>query len=478
MKMELGLGARLEQRMRLAPQIIQSMEILQLPLLALEERIEQELVENPALEMSVEQEKPKDAELDRPERTEEEKPTSAEEDFSRLDEFHEDYIDFGHYQAPARRDPSENDPKHDALQNTPSGPPSLHEHLMEQLRFLELDAWTRQMTEFLINNIDSDGRLEADLEELVASLEEQPPSGAPEKALKLVQSFDPAGVGARNLQECLLLQLDPDHPDYDLHKRLIENHLEDIENNRLPLIARELELDIEDVKRLIDYITHLDPAPGRLYDTEEVPYITPDVIVEIIDGRFEVYLNEPVRKNLRINPFYLKLQQKSGKNSEEFKFLRKRIDSAQWLISAIEQRRETLLRISRCIVELQQDFMEKGVNALRPMKMQEVADAIGVHVSTVSRAVNQKYMQTPWGVYPIKFFFSGGKRTADGENESYNSIKERIREIVDAEDKSKPLSDEDIVAKLVDSGLKVARRTVTKYRKQLNIPSSRKRKEY
>ena len=141
MKMELGLGARLEQRMRLAPQIIQSMEILQLPLLALEERIEQELVENPALEMSVEQEKPKDAELDRPERTEEEKPTSAEEDFSRLDEFHEDYIDFGHYQAPARRDPSENDPKHDALQNTPSGPPSLHEHLMEQLRFLELDAW-------------------------------------------------------------------------------------------------------------------------------------------------------------------------------------------------------------------------------------------------------------------------------------------------------------------------------------------------
>lgn len=477
MKMELGLGARLEQRMRLAPQIIQSIEILQLPLLALEERIEQELVENPALEMSIEQEKPKEEDQDRPERTEEEKPTSAEEDFSRLDEFHQDYLDFGHYQT-IKRDPSEADPKHDALQNTPSGPPSLREHLMEQLRFLELDTQTREMAEFLINNIDRDGRLEAGLDELVASLEEQPPREVAQKALEIVQSLDPAGVGARDLKECLLLQLDPEHPDHDLHKRLIENHLEDIENNRLPLIARELGLDIDDVKMLIEYITHLDPAPGRLYDTEEVPYITPDVIVEIIDGRFEIYLNEPVRKNLRVNPFYLRLQQKSGIDQEAYKFLRQRIDSAQWLISAIEQRRETLLKISRRIVELQKDFMEKGVNALKPMKMQEVADSTDVHVSTVSRAVNQKYMQTPWGVYPMKFFFSGGKRTAEGENESYNSIKERIREIVEAEDKSKPLSDEDIVAKLAEAGTKVARRTVTKYRKQLNIPSSRKRKEY
>ena len=479
MRMEMSLRPRLEQRLRLAPQIIQSIEILQLPLMALLERIELEQNENPALEAEPEAETP-DAtpEAERPARIEEEQQPNAEENFSRLSDLSEEFRDYFWQTSSRRGDSDDGDSKREAIQNTPSQPATLHDHLLEQMRFLEVSNRTRCIAENIIFNIDRDGRLGATLEEIGHAMDESAERAELEEALAVVQSLEPRGIGACDLQECLLLQLDESHPQHELHRALILRHLKDIEHNRLPRVAKKLGVDMETLKQAVAYVCSMDPAPGRLYDWGQVPYMMTDVIVEMNDGRYEVYLNEGMLPRLRISPTYRRMIRHAKTGTEEHAFLKKKIESARWLVDAIQQRKDTLLKISREIVREQQDFLEKGIPGLKPMKMQDVADATGVHVSTVSRAISQKNIQTQWGIFPIKFFFSGGMKTNDGEDETWNAVKSRMKEIVASEDKKNPLSDEGILQKLSGAGLQIARRTVTKYRKLLKISSSRQRKQY
>jgi len=476
-RMEIVQQPRLEQRLKMAPQIIQSIEILQLPLLALQERIEQEQLENPVLELeeatSTDGTAPADRHLTRAEQAE------VKDEFRRVVDISDDFQDYFWQASPrASRGDSDKDEKLEALQNAPGPQPSLRDYLLEQIRYFDLPPRQREICEAIINNLDRDGRLGHPLEEIAGSLDDPPSLEEAQAALRVVQSLDPPGVGARDLQECLLLQLDPHDPDYDLQKQIILHHLHDVEANRFPQIARATRRGLEEVKRAVAAVCMLHPAPGRLYDNEVVPTVIPDVHVELMDGRYEVRLDDKALPHLRISPEYRRLLQQAEQRSETRQYLQKKMESARWLIDSIQQRRRTILRVAREIVRAQQEFFDKGLASLRPLKMQEVADAIGMHVATVSRAIRHKYMQTPRGLFPMKFFFTGGTRSADGEMQTWDSVKQRIRQIIEQEDRRKPLSDEEIVQALSREGISIARRTVTKYRKALRIPTSRQRKEY
>ena len=475
-RMEISMQPRLEQRLKMAPQIIQSIEILQLPLMALQERIEQEQLENPVLEL--EEAADPDA-RETPAALTRAEAAEQTDKYSRIDAVSDDFHDYFSQTTPRRpASDGDRDEKMEAIQNTPGRQPSLRDHLAEQLRFLDLSARRREICEGVINNLDRDGRLAYSLEEIAESLDH--PASAQEvgAALEVVQRLDPLGVGARNLVECLLLQLDPAEPDYALGREIALHHLEDIEANRFPKIAKETGRDIEDVKRAVAAVCMLHPAPGRLYDNEVVPTVAPDVFVEFVDDHYEIRLDDSTLPRLRISQQYRELLSGKGVEAETRQFLQRKMESARWLIDSIQQRRKTLLKVSRDIVRAQQEFLEKGLSHLRPLKMQEVADAVGIHVATVSRAIRHKYMQTPRGLLPMKFFFTGGTQSGAGEMQTWDAVKERIKRLVEEEDKAKPLSDDDIVKKLGGAGVRIARRTVTKYRKALNIPTSRQRKNY
>ena len=472
-----AIQQRMQQRMILAPQIIQSIEILQLPAMALQERISQELLENPALE--VEEVEP-DEEGERPDtpadRKAEERVAEGE-DFAKLDNLSDVYQDY-FWQSASRPAPGDKDEKLEALANTPGPPPTLEDYLFEQIQFLDMDTELRRVMEFLVRNLRPDGYLGAPLEYLAAAMDDPPGEELARDALAALQELDPAGVGARDLRECLLLQLHAMGGGDGLVGALIRDHLEDIRMNRYPKISRDTGAGIEQVKEAVAAIRELDPFPGRAYDTATSPYVTPDVIVEYVDSRYEVSLNDRLVPHLRVSQMYRDIMRDSGEDKDARDYIRQKIDSARWFIDSIHQRRSTLLKVAEEIVSAQQDFFEQGLGRLRPLKMQEVADATGVHVTTVSRAIRRKYAQTPRGVFALKFFFTGGVRTAGGEDESFNAIRRRIVAIVENEDKRRPLSDDQIAATLADQGITIARRTVTKYRKAMDIPSSRQRKEY
>ena len=290
--------------------------------------------------------------------------------------------------------------------------------------------------------------------------------------------MEPLGVGARDLKECLLLQLDKRNPDYNIVKELISNHLEDVETKKYKVIAKKLGYNLELIKKVIDFIKTLNPKPGSLFSNELIPYVTPEVKVDCEDGKYEVTLvgdhNIP---RVYISSFYKDVLNGKGYDLNTRRYIRKKIESARWLIDAIEQRKSTLHKVAVKIVEMQTKFLEEGVLSLQTLKMQDVADAVGIHVSTVSRAISHKYIQTPKGIFELKYFFTGGFMNADGNMESWEATRQKLLKIVKDEDKSKPLSDEEIASKLREMGGDIARRTVTKYRRGMKIPSSRKRRE-
>lgn len=476
-RMEIRMQPRMEQRLKMAPQIIQSIEILQLPLLALQERIEQEQLENPLLDL---EETPDPAVI----QEQESRLTKAEEaertdDFSRVEEVGGDFQDY-FWQNSSRTysGGGDHDEKMEAIQNTPGRGPSLRDHLMEQLRFFDLPLRHREIAEAIVNNLDREGRLSYSVEEIAESLDRPARASEVADALKTVQRLDPPGIAARNLVECLLLQIDPMDDDYELQRMIIEHHLQDIEANRLPKVVKETGHDMESVKHAVAAVCMLHPAPGRLYDNEVIPTIAPDVYVEYVEDHYEVRLDEGSLPTLRINDQYHDLMDKRTGDTEARQFLSKKMESARWLIDSIQQRRRTVLKVAMEIVKAQEDFMEAGLPALKTLKMQEVADRVGIHVATVSRAVRHKYMQTPRGLYPMKFFFTGGTQSEEGDVQTWDAVKQKISEMVAAEDKQNPLSDDEIVKKLGEGGINIARRTVTKYRKALNIPTSRQRRAY
>jgi RNA polymerase sigma-54 factor len=369
----------------------------------------------------------------------------------------------------------------DAMQNTAARGMSLQEFLIGQMSLLDLTERQRDLCENIVWNIDNNGYLQYPLEDILPTVEAE---GATlkelEEALATVQTLEPPGVAARDLRECLLLQVDDDDPTYVLKAELINHHLEDIRTNRFPQIARETGRSLDEVKKAVEFILTLTPRPGLLFDSTEPAYIMPDVIVEEADGGWDVRLQETGLPHLTISPFYRKLLATHSDNGETKDYIRKKIQSARWLIDAIEQRRTTMLKVSRAVVDAQQDFLRKGTTFLHPLRMQEVAKTVGVHVSTVSRAIASKYMQTPQGIYEMRFFFAGGTASSIGEPDgvSWQSIRDRINRLVESEDRKNPLSDDDLARELTNQGIPVSRRTVTKYRKSLSIPSSRQRRMY
>ncbi len=476
MKMEIILRQRLEQKLKLAPQIIQSIEILQLPALDLQELITRELQENPVLEVGepvtdeqpeAEQQHPSDADLER---------GREEPEFERVDDF--EIAIYEETAPPRRRRDDGGYGKMEAIKDTPGRPMSLQDYLLEQFNLVELPEDVRQIGEEIIFNISDDGYVRYSLEEIIESIDMPVLYMLADKALRTIQSLEPTGVGAMNLAECLLLQLKENSPATAFKRELIEEHLKDIELNRFPKIAKDTSRTIEEVKDAVEQIRTLHPRPGSLYSAKTAPYVVPDATVECIDGQYQIKLEDQYIPHLYINNSYRNLLKENKDNPKIADFVRKKLDSARWLIDAIRQRRTTLYKIVGKIVEIQTEFLDRGVEHLRPLKMQEVAEAIGVHNSTVSRTISNKYIQTPRGVFPLKYFFTGGTASTNGTVESRVSVKQRVKDIVDNEDKSNPLSDNDIAKMLKQAGLDVARRTITKYRRMMRIPSSRQRKEY
>ena len=479
--MALEMGMRLVQRpelaLKMAPQIIQSIEILQLPMLDLRERVDQELAENPALELA--QESPEGDE-----KPEVEDETVADDKLGEVIEAALDEEDRwraqlkGTHSRGALRDMS--DKKREAMENALAVTTTLEDYLLGQLHLLDCDEKIRLIAEHIISNLDANGYLRHPLEDVLASIRRDDLTiEQAQEALELVWSFDPPGVGARTLVECLLLEFNEEQTDdYAFKRELIEHHLEDIGKNRLPRIVKTTGRSMGQVKEAIEFIAHLDPAPGRVFSTRPVPYVIPDVIVEEIDGRYEIRLEESEIPPLYISRAYRKLAQEKGTDAATRVFLRKKIQAARWLIESIEQRRSTLYRVATAIVNAQKAFFKDGPLALSPLKMQDIADEVKVHVSTVGRAIKDKYMQCPVGIFPMKYFFTGGTKSDDGQDQSWKSIKVMIRRMIEAEDKRKPMSDKEIADRLAAKGITVKRRTVAKYRESLRVPSSRERREY
>ncbi len=499
MRLSFGQQMQMAQKQVLAPRMIQSMEILQLPLIALQERIEQEMEDNPVLD----QIEPTEEAPNREDQTNPDAPTESErelvvsddtnneDDFERLlnmaDNLPDDYEERS---RPSRGQlEMESDRRHDAMANMVARPESLQEYLAHQLSWFDLSEPLRRMCEKIVYNLDSNGYLKSPLEDLIGSRPAEAEGDnetwhneqmrLAEEGLAIVQRLDPPGVGARNLKECLLLQLTPGLLFYEELQVLISDHLEDLENNRLPQIARKTGFSIETIQEAWEDLRTLKPKPGSEFNENFAPSVTPDVFIDRNEeGAYEVRLEDTQLPSLYISPYYRRLLKDGGTNAETRDYIKRKVNSAQWLIEAIEQRRNTLTRVSQAIVDHQHKFLDDGPAAIEPLKMQQIADKVGVHVTTVSRAVDDKWIQTPRGIFLLKRFFVGGTTGADGQEVAWDRVRLKLQEIVDNEDKTKPFSDDALVEELAKHGITVARRTVTKYRKAMDIPSSRQRRDW
>ncbi len=481
MKIQTSLLPQLQQQMKLAPQVIQSIEILQLPIMALIEHVQQELADNPVLEEVIAPEKDeKSTTQDDGVADTDSKEEEQDDEFKKVREMADEWGDY--YSQTAVRKSSNaadgRDQKQEALENTAAKSISLQDYLLGQLSIAEMDDSLLEVCENIIYNINDSGYLSYSLDEILESLEEPVSMEKVNEALKIVQSMEPLGVGARNLKECLLLQLDKRSPDYLMAKELILNYLEDVEMKKYKLIAKKSGCNLEIIKKVIDFIKTLNPKPGSLFSSEQVPYITPEIRVDCVDGKYEIMLvGDKNLPRVYISKFYKDVLNGKSHDLQTKRYIRKKMESARWLIDAIEQRKSTLYKVAVKIVEMQKKFLDEGIMQLRTLKMQDIADVVGIHVSTVSRAIAHKYMQTPQGIFDMKFFFTGGFKNVDGTMESWEAMRQKLAKIVSNESKSSPLSDEEIAAKLGEMGVDIARRTVTKYRRSMKIPSSRRRKE-
>ncbi|MHC5083325.1 MAG: RNA polymerase factor sigma-54 [Planctomycetota bacterium] len=489
---------RMEQKMKLAPRMIQSMEVLQLPLLALQEKIEAELNSNPVLEMKEEQpERMEVAETEPVEISNEQElvvheGTDNAEDFQRLDSLGDDFGDYingsgsiseSTYQVPTtfqRSGTGDPDKKMEALQNTAALGISLNDSLKDQWRLVSVEEEVKAAGELIIDYLDDKGYLTIRLEQLHNKDKHDFGMEHLEYALELVQKLEPTGVGARDLRECMLIQMRQFPEDMSFEIKLVTDCWDDLLVNHLPQIAKKMNCSLDQVNRAIERMSKLDTSPGLIVGRDENHPISTDVIVESDEhGGYIVQLADTHLPNLRVNNFYQKMSRNRGIDDQTRQFLQKNIRSAQWFMDAIEQRKNTLLRVSEAIVRHQKEFFDKGKLHLRPLPMATIADEVGVHIATISRAVSGKYVQCPQGILPLRSFFSGGMEDQNGTERSWDAVKAKLQEIVDNEDKSKPLSDDALRKALTDSGMgNIARRTVAKYRKILNIPTARFRKRY
>lgn len=467
------------------------MDILQLNTLALESRIAQEIDGNPALEVT-----PGDEDFgDTPEVVRDETPDGERDlvvkegdagEFERLDNLVSEYdwIDdeAGGYRGTKSRARSyeESDMKVDAMANTAARPQSLQEYLLQQWSLMDLDPRTRTLGETIIEHLDSSGRLTTPLQEIDWPADPPPPPEEATATLMEVQQLDPPGIAARSLQECLLLQLKALPGDNTLEHRIISEHFEDLQKNRLPQIAKALRVDVEEIKAAIQVIAQLSLHPGSDVVDQQLAPIVPDVIVEYDDeeDRYDVRLARGNTRELRISQEFRELLERSREDKQTREFVKQKIEAASAIIDAVRYRRDRLLDVAKAVVEAQRDFLDHGEQHLKVLRMSELAERFNCDPSTISRTVDEKYMQTPRGIYPLRQFFTGGADTGTGEALGWASIKAKVEEIINGEDKSNPLSDDEIVDKLKDAGIEIKRRTVAKYRAQLGIPPARQRRQY
>lgn len=485
MRLNLNQSARLDQRLIQSPQMIQAMQILQLSRQELEQRIESELVENPLLELT----DPSDPEQEASAGAEESGDTSSTQEESAeqrgieevLDQLERIERDFGDGTRTAPRNEDAEDRRHAAIQNAPDVPKSLPEALAEELAMFDFDERERAIADHLVWSLDERGFLLGPLADHAPQAGLDPPATAEDLEAVLVRmraQIHPA-LGADSVRQSLLLQLDAQPNQTPLQRALVADHLSDIEANRLPRIARATGRTLEEIQIAIENLRRLDASPASEYGESRATVILPDVIVEEIEGEYNVRLERERQPRLRISRAYRDMLRRARKGDVAEVWLKKRLDTARWFLDAIAMRQSTLERIAKVIFEEQRPFLDRGPAALRPLRMQEVADQVGLHISTISRAVSGKYAQTPRGIYPLRYFFVSGTQRDTGGEASQVSIQERLKTLIEKEDPKKPLSDEALAKLLAErEDISIARRTVTKYRKMLNIPSSSKRRRF
>src|SRR5215218_4171268 len=469
------LHTKLVQKLILTPSLQQAIKLLPMSTLELADLLNQEMVENPLLE-EVPTEELQPAEQQQPEKQEAkpavEKPDSWDD--ADYDYFFGDYLDDG-YRSRTPSEVKELPP----IENTLSSAASLADHLFWQLSLQTNDDRVKEIGRAIIGNLDDDGYLVASVEE-IAAMGEWPVSDV-EKALQHLQTFDPIGVAARDLQECLWLQIRHLGLEGTPSEKIVTEHLRLLQNHQVPEIARRVGMPIEDLREHIEIIRGLDPKPGSRYNPSQSQYVIPDVYIVKVEDQYVAALNEEGLPQLRISPVYRRLLDKSGaagtESSDETRaYVKDKFRSALWLIKSVDQRQKTIHKVATSIINFQREFLDHGIEYLRPLVLRDVANDIGMHESTVSRVVNNKYMHTPQGVFEMKYFFHSGISSSYGESVSSVTIKQRIRKIIENEDPRKPLSDSKIVSILQKEGLMLARRTIAKYREELKIPTSNQRK--
>ncbi|MEW6411475.1 MAG: RNA polymerase factor sigma-54 [Candidatus Zixiibacteriota bacterium] len=466
--MKLGLQLRLKQT--LAPQLIQSLKMLQMPILKLEQTIRHELAINPLLEeieeLDLEQEKPEEQES-------EFEVAEAEKDKEKEDKFEwEEFLFDDEEGYKVREQREERDTPFESAGNTE---PSLYAHLAEQLSLLKLSEEENLIGEYIIGNISPEGYLTISVPEMAAELDLD--ASKIEAVLKIIQRFDPTGVGARDLRESLMRQLEEKGLEGSLAYRIVDEHIHELDRKSILQVAKLMNVSVEKAQQAMNVIKQLSPTPthGR-FDSGAMPVI-PDLVVERYGDEYVVFHNDSYMPRLRINAGYKELIRRGNNSSKDTKqYIKQKLEQARWLLNAINQRRTTMINVMEAIIEEQSEFFEQGPAFLKPMIMEQIAQKVNMNVATISRVSNGKYVQTPFGVYEIKYFFNSGISMADGEDMSKRSVKQRIEEIIKAEPPDKPLSDQEIYRMLNGEGIKLARRTVTKYREELKIQPARLRK--
>lgn len=464
MKMNYGLTLEQTQKLIMTPELRQAIKILQLSSIELSEYIEQAVLNNPVLEMS-------DSEEQFGEPVEERENPADEIDW---EEYFQKVNDFGYVKGFRGNYDDENDFSYEKFV---SKEPTLHEHLMFQLHLSTMSKKDQKIGEYIIGNLDKNGYLRISCEEIARLLQCSVEEVL--NVLKIIQSFEPAGVGARDLTECLLIQIKQRGLKHPYLEKVVKHYLNDLADARFNKISEELGITLKEVQEIKDIIKTLEPKPGRNFrDSDDTQYVSADAVVEKVGDEYVVIIKDTTAPRLTINNFYRNLLTSEAKESPISKFLSNRLESALWLIKSIEQRRMTMFKVVSSIVEAQKEFFDKGVKYLKPLNLKDIADKIGVHESTVSRATNGKYVQTPRGIFELKYFFNSGINTTNGTATSSKTVKSMIKEIIEKENPKKPYSDQKIADILKQRGIRISRRTVAKYRDEMKILPSIKRKRY
>ena len=455
--MKIGYELTIEQTQKLSmtPELIQAIQILQYNNQELNEYIDKELLENPILESEYHKESDTEIDID-----------SLRDQLIQADENVEAYKQWESHSTSDEY----------SYENFVAFNYTLTEFLIEQLHFSSLKGQDAEIGRYIIENIDDNGYLSMSLEEICSVLDVDLDSC--ERVLDLIHTFEPSGVGARDLNECLIIQLASLGELTDEIEFIISNRLKDLADNKYALISKEVGISLTEVQEIADLIKTLEPKPGRGFDSDNsIKYILPDIYVEETNGEYIVSTNDGSTPSLHISSYYNSLAEEAKSDKELSNYLNNRFNSAMWLMKSIEQRKKTIYNVASAIVQFQNEFFAKGERFLKPLTLKQIAETVGVHESTVSRAINGKYMQCPRGVFELKYFFTGGILNEDGSGVSSNSIKSMIKEFVDAEDDKKPLSDSKISEMLHEKGIDISRRTVAKYRDDIGIlPSSKRRR--